>query len=314
MNEEALKTRLKFIAKEKDMMFNQVWKQLLLERFLARLSSSNHSEKFVFKGGLLLANYINIARETMDIDFMLRNLSAQEENIKNTVIEIINAHIEEDVNFKWHKIVPLKQPHMPYPGFRVSLHAQFGKMKEQIQIDIGIGDAVTPKEKVYFPFMYKGQPIFTGEITLLAYPIETIFSEKLESIISRGALNSRMKDYHDLLLMLRELSTLLNKEKLTDSIEATFSQRNTSLKFPIAFDVAGVKNLQKLWSSHLGGLGLYKEKLNFPNTINEAIDIINEKLNFLAGELNVTAQSKPTHPDEMLLKEFLEPNKEASNE
>lgn len=58
MNESALKARLKVIAAEKGVTFNQVWKQLLLERFLARLSRSKHQENFVFKGGLLLAQYI----------------------------------------------------------------------------------------------------------------------------------------------------------------------------------------------------------------------------------------------------------------
>ncbi len=53
------------------MTFNQVWKQLLLERFLARLSHSKHQQKFIFKGGLLLAQYLMIGRETADIDFSL---------------------------------------------------------------------------------------------------------------------------------------------------------------------------------------------------------------------------------------------------
>ncbi len=58
MNETALKERLKTTASEKDTTLNKVWKQLLLERFLARLSSSSYQDKFIFKGGLLLAQYI----------------------------------------------------------------------------------------------------------------------------------------------------------------------------------------------------------------------------------------------------------------
>ncbi len=64
MNEEALKSRLKNIATQKNMTFNQIWKQFLLERFLARLSVSNHQEKLIFKGGFFLANYLNIGRGT----------------------------------------------------------------------------------------------------------------------------------------------------------------------------------------------------------------------------------------------------------
>ena len=65
MNEQALKIRLKTIAKEKRSFFNKVWKQLILERFLVRLSFSEHTKNFIFKGGYLLAYLINIGRETV---------------------------------------------------------------------------------------------------------------------------------------------------------------------------------------------------------------------------------------------------------
>ncbi len=281
MNEEGLKTKLKFIANEKGKTFNQIWKQLLLERFLARLSASNHQEKFVFKGGLLLASYINLGRETTDIDFSLRNLHSEENNIENIINEVIKAKLKDDVNFKWNQIKKLSHLHMAYPGFQVSLHAQFGKMKDKIQIDIGVGDLVIPEEKNYPPFIYNGHPVFTGEITLLSYPIETIFSEKLESIISRGSFNSRMKDYHDLLLMMRESSTILDKKKLISSIKNTFSHRDTNLNLPISYDTLGFENLQKLWAKHLLGLGPYKAALKLPNTIKEVIQEVNEKLDFI---------------------------------
>jgi hypothetical protein len=171
MNETALKERIKAVAKEKGINFNEVWKQLLLERFLARLSRSKHHEHFIFKGG-------------------------------------------------------------------------------KIQIDTGIGDAVEPVEDLFRPFEYKGKPIFEGEITLLTYPVETIFAEKLETVVSKGALNSRMKDYHDLILMIRE-PELLPKPAVKRALPATFQNRGTALKLPIAFDAAQVVALQRLWSAHL---------------------------------------------------------------
>ena len=74
MNEAALKARLKFIAQERLKTFNEVWKQLLLERFLARLSRSTYREQFIFKGGLLLAQYMDLGRETTDIDFSMTKM------------------------------------------------------------------------------------------------------------------------------------------------------------------------------------------------------------------------------------------------
>lgn len=70
-------------------------------------------------------------------------------------------------------------------------------MKDKIQIDVGVGDAVEPKNLKIKLFQYRGKPFFEEAISLLVYPIETIFAEKLETVISKGAGNSRMKDYHD---------------------------------------------------------------------------------------------------------------------
>ena len=77
MNEAALKERLKIIAAEKESTLNKVWKQLLLERFLARLSNSEYQHNFIFKGGLLLAQYVDINREAIDIDFLMTKIKSE---------------------------------------------------------------------------------------------------------------------------------------------------------------------------------------------------------------------------------------------
>lgn len=151
-------------------------------------------------------------------------------------------------------------------------------MQDKIQIDIGIGDIVEPVESNFNPFEYKGKPIFAGEISLYVYPPEAIFSEKLETIISKGVINSRMKDYHDLLVMIRE-PNFLNAEKLTSSIQATFNRRGTPISLSINFDTAGMQSLQALWSNHLRGLGVFRERLNLPDQISDAINEINDWVN-----------------------------------
>lgn len=77
INEQALKGRLQIIAKEKDIHFNACWKQLLLERFLALLSRSLHVNKFIFKGGFLISYMMKIGRETIDLDFLLTQMTAE---------------------------------------------------------------------------------------------------------------------------------------------------------------------------------------------------------------------------------------------
>ena len=222
MNETALKERLKAIATEKETTLNKVWKQLLLERFLARLSNSTYQDKFIFKGGLLLAQYIVINRETIDIDFLMIKIKSEMKNIEKIMKEVVSTDTEDGFSFTWFSVEELNQPHMEYTGFRVTLNAQFGKMQDKIQVDIGIGDVVMPLETTFTLFEYKGKPIFAGEISLYVYPPEAIFAEKLETIISKGVINSRMKDYHDLLVMIRE-PDFLDIEKLSDSIQATFN-------------------------------------------------------------------------------------------
>lgn len=82
ISEQALKDRLQTIAKEKEIHFNACWKQLLLERFLARLSRSSHVDKFIFKGGFLLSFLMKIGRETVDLDFLLTRMKAETEALQ----------------------------------------------------------------------------------------------------------------------------------------------------------------------------------------------------------------------------------------
>ena len=212
INEQALKDRLQTIAKERAIPFNACWKQLLLERFLARLGRSAHANKFIFKGGFLLAYLMKIGRETIDLDFLLTRMKAEEKRLEEICKEITAVSLDDGFIFSFVSIQLLSQPHMNYPGYRIILNTLFAKMKDKIHIDIGIGDVVEPQHREIKLFQYRGKPFFEDAVSLLVYPIETIFAEKLETILSKGSRNSRMKDYHDLILLMRSkgLSSLKN--------------------------------------------------------------------------------------------------------
>ncbi|KTD34452.1 hypothetical protein Lmor_1849 [Legionella moravica] len=274
MNEAALKARLKTIAQEKSVTFNEVWKQLLLERFLARLANSAFREWFIFKGGLLLAQYITIGRETVDVDFLMTKIHSEFSTVKAAISDIIATPVDDAFSFEWDSMEVLSQPHMDYTGFRATLQVFFGGMKDKIHIDIGVGDQVIPNEKDFRPFEYKGKPLFVGEITMMVYPVESIFSEKLETIISKGSNNSRMKDYHDVILMIWEPG-LLNPTILRGTLHTTFTQRGTGMMLPIMFVSLGLERLQGFWSRHIRGLGAIQKQLNLPEKINDLLDEIN---------------------------------------
>lgn len=276
MNEQALKDRLQVIAKERQIPFNQCWKQLLLERFLTRLSRSSFSDKFVFKGGFLLSYLLKIGRETTDLDFLLTKMPASEQEIQDAFEEIASTPTLDGFSFSYQGLSPLIQPHMNYPGYRATLQAHRGRMKDNIHIDVGVGDIVIPQSLHVQLFQYRGKPMFENEISLLVYPIETIFAEKLETVISKGAANSRMKDYHDLFLLVRE-KRLNDQKKLQLSLSQTFQNRGTSFHH-IAFDESGIKSLQKLWTAHLSGLGDIAHTLAIPSDINIIIGTINTLL------------------------------------
>lgn len=278
MNEQALKARLKHIGKEKGKSFNEVWKLLVLERFLARLSRSEYSDKFIFKGGLLLSYYLTIGRETIDIDLLARRLNAEKSNVELIMQELCLLNLDDGFQMQFINLDDLDHQHMNYPGFQVGIAVQFGVMNDKFFVDIGVGDAVEPVLLDWPSFSYKEIPLFSGSISLEVYPVETIFAEKLETIISRGAANSRMKDYHDLLLLCRE-DGLLDKTRIKDNIDQTFQNRGTVFSIPVQFQSDELERLQLLWAGHLRALGIPRTQLlGLPEEIDTVINDLNKWL------------------------------------
>ncbi|MGE9743730.1 nucleotidyl transferase AbiEii/AbiGii toxin family protein [Bdellovibrio bacteriovorus] len=275
MNLQALKDRIKVIGKEKGLSAPEVWNQLAFERFLARLAKSEHHDKFIFKGGLLLSQYISIGRETVDLDFLVKNMQVSAKVIEDALAEIAAIDLGDSFKFEYDSIEQLDQPHMEYDGFRVKLKMSYETMTDKVQIDIGVGDIVDPNEMDYQTFSFKGVPLFSDSISIQVYPLETILAEKLETIVSKGAINSRMKDYHDALLIIRS-GHLPEGSEVKSAVEATFSNRKTDLQFPISFDEDETRGLQRLWAAHLKKLGARAKALGLPEEIQVVISDLNK--------------------------------------
>jgi predicted nucleotidyltransferase component of viral defense system len=275
MNEQALKERLKHIARNQNKTFQEVWKLLVLERFLVRLSLSDYRSKLIFKGGLLLTHYLSIARETSDLDFLAKQLQVEIDTLRILLENICKVETGDGFSIELSGIDELEHAHMNYPGYRAKFNVRFSNMKDRIQVDIGVGDSVLPDQISWKLFQYKGKPIFEESVSLQVYPFETIFSEKLETIITRGSANSRMKDFHDLILMCRN-DEFVDIHKLKSSIDHTFRNRNSSINLPMRFSPDELKGLQALWISHLRTLSAkVKEELNLPSEISELINELN---------------------------------------
>ncbi|MEK6626181.1 MAG: nucleotidyl transferase AbiEii/AbiGii toxin family protein, partial [Bdellovibrionota bacterium] len=216
-----------------------------------RLASSSYRKHFIFKGAMCLLRYVDLHRETRDLDFLLRDLAASIDDVKKYLSEVSGHALNDGFSFEGLDVGPLAHVHMKYPGYQVTVTGKLGSTKTKIFIDIGIGDAVRPTE-ITMKLLDTGKaPLFEKEINLWAYPVESIFAEKLETAIARSEQNSRMKDYHDLAVLIRE--NVANKKKLVTAITETFANRGTKIQ-KLKIPDEQIANIQKYWTIYLKSL------------------------------------------------------------
>lgn len=271
---QSMKERLKVVAKERDLTFEEVWHNLVLERFLARLCQSKYKANFILKGGTLLARYIPIGRETKDLDFLVERLKNSEEFLGKAFDDICRINLSDGFEFEKVKVGKLLHPHMDYTGIEVLLLAKLGGPQSYIQIDLGFGDVVEPiSYSMDLTATSKG-PLFESQIQVQSYPKEFIFAEKLETVVHRGIGNSRMKDFHDLISLI-SFDGQLDKNYTDKAVKAVFIHRQTSLDaLPIKFNVEAEEVLQAAWEKYRAKT-LFSEEVKAPNTIKDVIGLIN---------------------------------------
>lgn len=226
MNIESIKSKLKQYSKEHKKIHQYTLIRFFQERFLYRLSLSRYKDYFLLKGGALVYVFgAEESRYTKDIDFLMTKLEAKQENLLIIFKEIGQIQSEDGIIFNTDQIViETIQKEGQYTGTRVRIGGNLGNIKQQLQIDIGVGDYVTPgPQEIEYPTIISGlnHPI------LKAYSIETLIAEKFEAMISLGEYNSRMKDFYDIYQFVEtsDLSILFN------AIRNTFSRRKTTVVF-----------------------------------------------------------------------------------
>ncbi|MBS0623023.1 MAG: nucleotidyl transferase AbiEii/AbiGii toxin family protein [Verrucomicrobia bacterium] len=251
--EKSFKAKLRAIAKEKNRDPADLWQSLTLERFLARLAKSEYANHFVLKGGILLSKYIEIGRETTDLDFLAQKISNEVGKLKVIFETIAVIDLQDGFSFREIKVNELAHPHMGYPGLEVSMMAYFGKTKFKVAIDIGFGDIVNPvKYAIPLTSSSKGD-LFEHSVSLSCYPKEFILAEKLETIIYRGSFNSRMKDFHDLYSVITS-PNFSSFHDLEAVILLVFEHRETKLALPIFFTEEELSRIQNFWNNYLRSL------------------------------------------------------------
>lgn len=272
---QSFKKRLQLLAKERNLTPAEVWQNVITERFLARLCRSSYHSHFILKGGVLLARYVNIGRETKDLDFAIQRLGNDVGVLQKAFDDIVQIQIDDGFIFTDPVVSALKHFHMQYPGAHVRIKVGFGKAQFPLFLDLGFGDLVPIQEKELLLLSNSQGPLFEPSLSIKCYPMEFIFAEKLETTIYRGTGNSRMKDFHDLYTLSSSKEILDNEEGVKKAIRLVFEHRKTPLRLPIRFNPSGLMALQKYWGRYYQTAGA---TVRLPNEISEVIKAINRIL------------------------------------
>jgi predicted nucleotidyltransferase component of viral defense system len=256
----SVQVRLARHAKEIGVDPNLVLTRYAVERFLYRLSRSAYAEQFVLKGALLLLVWLGeTLRPTRDAD-LLGFGELSDDALLRIFREVCTVQVEPDAATFLPdsvRVAPIREEDA-YGGRRVTLQARVGAARLTVQVDIGIGDAVTPAPQwLEYPSL-----LDMPRPRLRAYPRETVLAEKLHAMVLLGARNSRMKDYFDVRALLREEK--MDAGALARAIAATFARRRTALPegIPAALSdgFASDATKQAQWRAFLG-----KNRLDGPS-------------------------------------------------
>ena len=264
---DSLKAKLKNIVRETNISHEALRKMVMFERLLMRVSLSKYNKNFILKGGFLIAAIFDInLRSTVDIDTTIKGLKLNKELLKKMMEDIINIPIHDNCSFKIANIEEIRLED-DYSGYNVMLKVKMDKIWDYISIDITTGDIITYKE---INFVYT--TILENEkIKILSYNNETIIAEKFETIISRGIINTRMKDYYDLYMFVNFKFSEMDIKTLIDAINNTAKRRKTLDSINNSSNIIKLieesKHIEKLWND-------YQTKFEYAKDI-EFEDIIN---------------------------------------
>ena len=270
-NAMSLKARIRNLSKEKNVSAQVILQNYMFERFLERLSKSDFKNNFILKGGMLIASIVGIdSRSTMDMDATVKNYPISADSLTRAISEICNIEIPDDVGFYFSGIEPIRDDDM-YGGYRVLLRATYDTIVTPLSIDITTGDAITPHEVLY---LYK--MIFEkSAIGIWAYNIETVLAEKVETILNRGELNTRPRDFYDVYI-------LVNTQKFdgaifAEALKETVNHRNTAHIFSDIRDrieiIRSSRALRDRWTKYSENY-MYAKDIAYENTVDALVKLI----------------------------------------
>lgn len=237
--------------------------QFAIERFLYRLSRSSLTDRFVLKGAMLFRVWSgSLHRPTKDVD-LLGFGEPTPASVTSMIGQIIATTVEDDgITFDAASIRAEEiRENDDYGGIRATFTATLDKAVIPLQVDVGFGDAITPaaEDRTY--------PVLVGMAApkLRMYPVETVIAEKLEAAVKLGMVNSRMKDFYDLLVIFRQYP--YDSRLLPRAVAETFACRGTPLPRTVppglSDEFGNDPAANRLWREFLARMRLAHEPTDF---------------------------------------------------
>ncbi|MBC1925572.1 nucleotidyl transferase AbiEii/AbiGii toxin family protein [Listeria innocua] len=271
----SFKAKIRQLATEKGLTTQQVQQSYLLERFLVRLSKSQYQANFIVKGGYLIGRMVGLnSRATMDLDTTIKGFELTAENLAIIIEEILQMQVADSFTFEFIGVAEIRE-HDDYTGYRVKLLARYEKIQEPLTIDVTTGDVIIPKElEVHFPQLFD-----EGEISLLAYPLETVLAEKLETIVSRGTANTRPRDFYDVYILQKMKAEYINLGVLKEALAGTMTKRKTHhllAEFPLILsEIQSSEVQQSQWQKYQQQY-VYASDVAFQTVVESVITLLNQ--------------------------------------
>jgi len=233
----------------------------VMERFLERLSLSRYKNNIILKGGVLVAAMVGLDnRSTMDVDTTLKNLPLNVENARKVVEDITAIPIDDGMAFEIKSVSPIMDE-TDYPGVRVMMDTTLDKMHTPLKIDFSTGDVITPREVEYsFRLLFEER-----SISILAYNLETVLAEKMETLLSRGTANTRMRDFYDIYVLTTTRAYDIDAATLKEAFANTSNIRGSIALLHeidlILYEIAESAALIDLWKN-------YQRKFDYADDVN----------------------------------------------
>ena len=245
-----LKALVRNLTKGDSLQAQIIMRNYVMERFLERISLSKYRNNFILKGEMLVSAMVGLdTRSTMDIDTTIKNMPISVENAKEMIEEIIAIPIDDGMTFSIKSVSEIMDE-AEYRGVRANLEATLEIMRTPLKVDISTGDIITPREVSYtFKLMFEERTI-----SILAYNLETVLAEKMETVIARGVANTRLRDYYDLYILQNEYTHVINMEQFKEAFLATSKKRNSIQLLAegnrILKEIEDSGVMQELWKSY----------------------------------------------------------------